>query len=271
MDRDVMDKVAIEINDLTYSYGERRTLDKLSFEVKTGDFFIIAGPNGSGKTTLLKILSGVERLQKGHVKVLNKDLPAYSKKELAQKIAYVPQFIPAEFPFSVFETVIQGRTPHLGFLGINNEKDIQIAKNSMEFTGVYNLSDKNVGFLSGGEKQRVQIARALCQQPSIIFLDEPTASLDIAHQIRIMDLMKELSSKGVTVVMISHDINLASMYADTLLLLKNGRIVTTGDVRSVLRQEILEKTYDCKIFVDNNPLNNTPRIVPVPQNKVLQK
>ncbi|MCP4159193.1 MAG: ABC transporter ATP-binding protein [Deltaproteobacteria bacterium] len=257
-----MSHKVLKIENLSHSYTEKSTLNKLSFNISRGDFFIIAGPNGSGKTTLLKLLAGIEKIQRGGVRIFGKNLSKYSKRELAQKVAYVPQYIPSEFPFTVFETVLQGRTPHSGILGINSEKDIGITKKAMSFTGVDRHHKKNVGKLSGGEKQRVQIARAICQEPSIIFLDEPTASLDIAHQIKIMDLMKELTKKGVTVVMVSHDINLASMYADTILLLKNGAIVTMGDADSVLKREILEKTYECKILVDINPVNKRPRINP---------
>jgi iron complex transport system ATP-binding protein len=156
-------------------------------------------------------------------------------------------------------------------LGLASQNDLDIAQQAMQFTEVAHLARRKLDQLSGGEQQRVLIARALCQQPQVILLDEPTASLDLSHQIRIMDLMEKLKiEKGVTVVMVSHDVNLAAMYGDQLLLLKAGEIVCMGPPDAVLNFKTLEETYDCKLLVDKSPLGNLPRVTVVP-NKFLRR
>jgi iron complex transport system ATP-binding protein len=208
-----MMNAAIEIKNLTYSYDDLPVLNNLSFSIQKGDFFIIIGPNGSGKTTLMKIISGLAKLQHGDLTILDRSIHNYTRKAFAQKIAFVPQIAPPDFPFTVTELVLMGRSPHLGPLGLEREKDLEIAQKAMAFTGVEDQ-------LSGGEQQRVYIARAICQNPQVILLDEPTASLDLAHQVRIMDMMETLKKeKNVTVVLVSHDVNLAAMYGERLLLL----------------------------------------------------
>ena len=158
-----------------------------------------------------------------------------------------------------------GRTPHLGILGMEGKKDYQLAEEAMRFTDVAHLAGRKLFQLSGGELQRVIIARAICQQPEIILLDEPTTALDPAHQLRIMDLMEKLrQQQGTTVIMVSHDLNLASMYGDRILLLKDGRVVVTGTPHEVLNRRLLEETYGCMMHVDENPLGGVARVTPVP-------
>ncbi len=231
----------------------------------TGNFFIIIGPNGSGKTTLLKVMAGILKSQAGHLEILNRSVDNYSRKALARTIAFVPQMIPVDFPFSVTEIVLMGRSPYLGILGLEQEKDLEIAKQALTFTGVENLAHRKLDQLSGGEQQRVFVAKAICQDPEIILLDEPTASLDLAHQVRLMDLMEKLKNeRGITVVMVSHDVNLAAMYGDRLLLLNKGEIVNLGAPEEVLTFQTLEQVYGCTLLVDENPLGKTPRVTPVP-------
>lgn len=262
---------AVQINNLDFSYRDIPVLDNISISIKKGSFYIIIGPNGSGKTTLLKLISGVEKHEQSNIHVLDKPVMHYSRKSLARNIAFVQQNQPVDFAFTVFELVLMGRSPHLGMLGVEREKDIDIAKQAISFTGVDHLTDRKLDQLSGGEQQRVFLARAICQEPQIILLDEPTASLDIAHQIRIMDLMRKLmEEKGITVVMVSHDVNLAAMYADELLLLSKGRIVKKGIPEKVLTFETLEKAYDCKLLVDKSPVGEFPRITLIPQRFLIE-
>jgi iron complex transport system ATP-binding protein len=257
---------AIEIKNLCHSYDSRVVLNTLTFSVQKGDFFIIIGPNGSGKTTLLKIISGLVKLQQGDLAILDQSIQSYTRKTLAQKIAYVPQMVSMDFPFTVLEVVLMGRSPHLGPLGLGQEKDVEMATKAMAFTGVEPLSGRKLEQLSGGEQQRVLIARAICQDPEIILLDEPTASLDLAHQVRIMDMMEKLKDeKNVTIVMVSHDVNLAAMYGENLLLLKEGRIVGRGRPADVVTYQALEKAYGCTILVDESPIGEYPRVTLVPQ------
>lgn len=240
-------------------------MKNITFSVATGNFFIIIGPNGSGKTTLLKVMAGILKSQADQLMILNRPIDQYSRKALARTIAFVPQMIPVDFPFSVTEIVLMGRSPYLGMLGLEQEKDLKIAKQALAFTGVEHLVHRKLDQLSGGEQQRVFVAKAICQEPEIILLDEPTASLDLAHQVRLMDLMEKLKNeKGITVVMVSHDVNLAAMYGDRLLLLNKGEIVQIGDPKEVLTFQTLEQVYGCTLLVDESPLGKTPRVTPVP-------
>jgi iron complex transport system ATP-binding protein len=261
---------AIDIKNLSHSYDSLVVLNNLSFSIQKGDFFIIIGPNGSGKTTLLKIISGLVKLQQGDLKILDQSLQSYTRKALAKNIAYVPQMVSMDFPFSAMDLVLMGRSPHLGPLGLGQEKDVEIAKKAMAFTGVEHLGSRKLEQLSGGEQQRVFIARAICQAPEVILLDEPTASLDLAHQVRIMDMMEKLKNeRNVTVVMVSHDVNLAAMYGENLLLLKEGGIVGMGRPEEVITYQALEKAYGCTILVDESPVGEYPRVTLVPQKHML--
>jgi iron complex transport system ATP-binding protein len=259
-------KLAFAVNNLSYAYGSQQVLQSLSCSIDRGQIFIIIGPNGAGKTTLIKLMAGIIKRQGGRIDLMQKSIGSYSQKKMAQVLAYVPQGLPTGFPFTVEETVLLGRAPHQNVLGFASQNDLDIALQAMKFTEVDHLARRKLDQLSGGEQQRVLMARALCQQPQVILLDEPTASLDLSHQIRIMDLMERLKTrKGMTVVMVSHDVNLAAMYGDQLLLLKAGEIVSMGPPDAVLDYKTLEATYDCKLLVDTSPLGNFPRVTVVPQ------
>lgn len=256
----------IDIRGVTLEYGERQVVRRVSVQIEQGEFFVIIGPNGAGKTTLLKALSGLQPLAEGDIHIHQRPIRHYSKKELARTLAVVPQQINADFPFTVAETVLMGRYPHLGLLAVESEKDLQLAEQAMAFTEVIDLAGRRLGQLSGGERQRVIIARAICQQSKILLLDEPTASLDPAHQLRIMDLMERLRREAqVTIVMVSHDLNLASSYADRLLLLKDGGVEKIGAPREVLTEEQLTRSYGCPLLVDENPLLGKLRVSLVSQ------
>ncbi len=256
---------AVSAEKISLSYGDKRVLHRLSFQINEQNFFIIIGPNGAGKSSLLKALTGLAQTDSGSISFFGRDQQAYSRREFAGLAAMVPQGLETGFPFRVADTVLMGRSPHLGLLGREGQKDYDITREAMEETDTVHLAKRTLNQLSGGERQRVIIARAICQQPRIIFLDEPTASLDPAHQIRIMDLLEKLrKQKKITVCMVSHDINLAAMYADRLLLLKEGEIVVTGTPNQVLREKLLEETYGCRLLVDNNPVSGTCRVSPLP-------
>jgi iron complex transport system ATP-binding protein len=256
---------AVEIRQLVYAYGQTPVLNDVTFSIPQGDFFIIIGPNGSGKTTLMKMIAGIEKPVKGSLRILGRSIRRYGRKHLARKIAYVPQTLSIDFPFSVTEIVLMGRSPYQGMLGLEKEEDLEKAKQAIAFTGIEHLSERRLDQLSGGECQSVFIARAICQEPRVMLLDEPTASLDLSHQVRIMDLMEKLKSeKQITVVMVSHDVNLAAMYGTRLLLLDKGRIAKIGSPKDVLSYQTLEKSYGCTLLVDESPLGGFPRVTPVP-------
>src|SRR5210317_1197752 len=251
----------IELLHVSLQYGLRDVVRDVSVQIEEGEFFVIIGPNGAGKTTLLKSITGLHRLTAGEILLRQRSVSKYARKELARSLAMVPQHINAEFPFTVAETVIMGRYPHLGLLAVEGKRDLEIAEQAMAFTEVLHLADRRLGQLSGGERQRVIIARAICQQSKILLLDEPTASLDPAHQLRIMDLMERLRCEAkVTIVMVSHDLNLAASYADRLLLLKDGEVEKVGTPQQVLTSEQLSQSYGCTLLVDENPLLGRPRV-----------
>jgi len=262
----------IELQNVDYAYARTQVLRGLSFMIEPADFFIIIGPNGSGKTTLMRLICGLEKPSSGRVTILGRSIQSFNRKRLAQKIAFVPQSTPLDFPFTVFDVVLMGRSPYQGMLGMENKTDVEKARQAIAFTGITGLADRKISQLSGGERQLAFIARAICQEPTLLLLDEPTASLDLAHQIHIMDLMEKLQSeKNTTIVMVSHDVNLAAMYASRLLLLNKGEVAFIGSAEDVLTYQNLEASYGCPLLVDQNPMGAVPRVTLVPGKYIPKK
>jgi iron complex transport system ATP-binding protein len=256
---------AVRVRKLDLDYGRKSVLRQVDFTVEEGEFFLIIGPNGTGKTSLLKALAGLARPSGGSIEILERPLGDYGRKEFSRRVAVVPQHVPVDFPFRVAETVLMGRSPHLRLWEVEREEDKRLAREVMSFTDIAHLAERRLDQLSGGERQRVFIARAICQQPRILLLDEPTAGLDPAHQIKILDLMERLRvEQRVTIIMVSHELNLAAMYGDRLLLLTDGAVASVGSPGEVLTFERLEKSYGCLLLVDENPLGGVPRVMPVP-------
>ncbi|HIE26326.1 TPA: ABC transporter ATP-binding protein [Candidatus Poribacteria bacterium] len=217
----------IEVYDLSYKYNLDRSLvlNRINFDVRQGEILGIVGPNGSGKSTLLKLLSGVLKPVEGRILLLGRPLARLNHKSIAKIIAVVPQNTVISFPFTVREIVLMGRSPHLGLLQIERDKDFKISERAMMYTNSLEFADRKIDELSGGERQRVIIARALAQEPQIILLDEPTVHLDLKHQIEIFDLIKQLNIENLmTVVVVSHDLNLAGEYCDRFILLRGRGI-----------------------------------------------
>jgi cobalamin transport system ATP-binding protein len=251
----------IEANSISFRYREDWVLQDVSFRVEKGEFVGVIGPNGSGKTTLLKILYRLLSPQKGEILFELVPMRKMDRNDIAKRIAVVAQETQLLFPFSVLETVLMGRSPYLGHLMFESEKDLEIAKKAMEWTKVFPFSERPMDELSGGERKRVFIARALAQEPEVILLDEPTANLDIHHQIDFLDLILTLNrERGLTIVMASHDMNIASEFCDRLILLQDGRIYKMGTPDEVITKENIESVYGCEVWIDQNPVSGMPRI-----------
>lgn len=264
---------AIEVEGLSFRYhtrdgqGRMWTLDHLSFHVDAGEILGIVGPNGSGKSSLLKVLSGLLPAGEGQVRLGGVSLGKQSQPDIARIVAVVPQEYVQVFPFTVAETVLMGRFPHRTVrwwtLGIGDEtaNDLACAHQAMLDTDVLPLADRLVSDLSGGERQRVMIARALAQEPNILLLDEPTAFLDINHQIEICSLVEQLRvERRLTVVLVSHDLNVASQYCDRVLMLKAGRLCRIGPPGETIRPDVLRMVYGCDVVVDAHPQTGRPRV-----------
>ncbi len=253
-------------DNITVTAGKKKILNGLSCTIRENDFLVIIGPNGAGKTTLLKVLCGLLPAASGTVHILGRPQEEYTRKKLAATVALVPQNMSLEFTFTVAETVLMGRAPHLGLLEQEQVEDYTIAGEAMRFTQVDHLADRRLDQLSGGERQRVMIARAICQQPRIMLLDEPTAALDPAHQLIVMQLMQRLrKEENITVIMVSHDLNLAALFGSRILLVQEGKDVVTGLPAEIMTPENLQQAYGCAMYIDTHPVTGTPRISLVPE------
>jgi len=220
------------------------TLRDVSVRIAPGSLTGLLGPNGCGKTTLLKLLAGVLKPELGSVRLGDREIRTLSPRALAQQIAVVPQETHPAFDFTVMEMVLMGRHPHLGAFQLEGPADIAIAREAMTATGITHLAGRAYMTLSGGEKQRVVIASALAQQPKVLLLDEPTASLDLGYQLEIASLLKQLNrERGVTMVLATHDLNLAASVCDTLVLVREGRVLMQGAAREVLTSSTVEQLY----------------------------
>jgi iron complex transport system ATP-binding protein len=261
----------IEIKDLSYQYGLNSNgnsfkLSIQNLEIARGNFVSIIGPNGCGKSTLLKILAGINTPFSGSVKIDGCNYSELNRKEYSKKISYVPQSIPSIFPFSVYEIVMMGRTPYLNFMGFEKKEDRSIVEEAMEILELNHIRNKGINEISGGELQRVFIARALAQRSEIILLDEPNSHLDIQHQIVIFDLMAKLcSDKKFTVIAVSHDLNMVGIYSDEVVFMKEGRIAIYGDKKSIFTKENISEIFNVATEVKFNEHGNAANVLIKPQ------
>jgi len=254
----------IETRKIKYRYSDDWVLNDLSLSVDQGEIAGIIGPNGSGKTTILKLMSKVLKQEDGSIRLMGRDIESMKQREIAKIVGVVPQGVSIAFPFTVREIVLMGRSPHLGLLQMERESDMKIADNAMALTDTLGYADRSIDELSGGERQRVIIARALAQEPKVMLLDEPTSYLDINHQVEIFDLIKRLNSeRDLTVVIVSHDLNMAAEYCDRLILLKNGRVYKDGDPKEVITETNIREVYEANVVVSENAITGAPHIVPI--------
>ena len=229
---------------LSFAYRDRLVLDRVSLSVERGDLVGILGPNGSGKTTLLKTLAGTLSPKAGEVRCDGRPLARWARRETARRLAYVPQETHAPFDFTVLDIVLMGRYPHLGTFALEGPADLAIARASLEATDTASFEERVFSTLSGGEKQRVVIASALAQEPELLLLDEPTASLDIGHQLDVQDLLLRLNrDRGMTMVLSTHDLNFAAALCRSLVLLRNGQVLAQGPTEGVLTSASVQTLY----------------------------
>jgi iron complex transport system ATP-binding protein len=245
-----------ETRELRFRYegAAQPALDGIDLRVSPGSLYAVIGPNGSGKSTLLKLLLGALHPDDGQVRYLGRPVQEWSRRELAKQVGVVPQGEETVFPISVGEIVGMGRYPHLGVLGRPSLHDREAVDEAMRRCDVIEFSDRPVSRLSGGERQRALIARALAQKPATLLLDEPTVSLDIRHEMEIFELLAELTEvDGVTVILVTHHLNLAARYAERLLLLNRGAAVAEGPPGEVLRRDTIERVYEWSVVVSAHP------------------
>lgn len=254
----------VTLKNVSFRYEEHWVLKNITCEVKKGEFVGIIGPNGSGKTTLVKVIDGVLTPQEGEVWINGLSSRKLKREELAKIIAVVPQESMMTFPFTVQEIVLMGRAPHLGRWRFEGDTDFQIARQAMELTDTLALMNRSMNALSGGERQMVLIARALAQQPQIMLLDEPTAFLDLKHQIGFFDVVQSLNkNQSLTVIAVTHDINLASLYCDRVILLNKGEIHCMGSPAEVITETHIKEVYETNVIIDKSPATGKPRVTPL--------
>lgn len=255
---------ALEVKNLQFGYRDNLVIRDISFKIKAGSFVSIIGPNGSGKSTLLKALNNIYRPQKGSILLYDRDILSYKKKDLARKIALVPQDTSIDYEFTVEDIVMMGRHPYKGRFEREDESDYKIVKEALELTNTLTLKDRIINQISGGERQRAIIAKALAQKPAMILLDEPTSNLDINHQMDILNILKKLNEEnGLTVILVIHDINLAARYSHEIILLREGRIVGMGTPEEVITVENIENTYNMKVAIEKNKYTDTVHLTPI--------
>ncbi len=255
----------IGIADLVVSYhhASRNAVDGVSFVVPRGKLTALAGPNGSGKSSIVRALLRRADIIRGAVTIDDRDVSTFSYAELARKVAVVPQREEAAFPTRVREYVALGRYPHLGLWRAPAEDDDRAVDKALVQAGVADLAERDTDALSGGEWQRVRIARALAQKTPALVLDEPTTFLDVAHEMAIFELLSSLARSGLAVLLVSHQLNLVARFADTIVLLDEGKVATSGAPGKVMNAERLESIYRWPVVITRDPAIGAPALVPL--------
>ncbi len=251
----------LKIQNLSASYHGHQVLHDVSLEVKSGEVLALIGPNGAGKSTIIRAASGVIP-STGHVRTNGDDFHSLDPMQRARYMAVVPQAISLPPAFTVWETVLMGRTPYLGFLGYASALDEELARRALSRVHALAFADRRVGELSGGEGQRVLLARALCQSTPILLLDEPTAHLDLQYQVSLLELIRELArDENLAVLVALHDLNLAARYADRVALLVGGHLKAIGSPREVLTPEAISQAYCLPVKVVEHPYMDVPLVL----------
>jgi iron complex transport system ATP-binding protein len=253
---------ALTVHDITFGYDATPpVLRSVTLHVVNGEFLTIVGPNGSGKSTLLRLLDRILSPQRGEIRLHERPLASFSRQEIAQRVAFVPQDTGMLFPFTVQQIALMGRSPHSKGAVFENAADRRIASEMMDLMDIGHLAHQPITALSGGERQRAFIARALAQAPEILLLDEPNAHLDIAHQLDVFSILRRLNrERRLTVVSVSHDLNLAAAFSDRIAMLRCGSVAALGTPEEVLTEEHIKDVFQTEVVVDTHPLDRTTRV-----------
>lgn len=247
-----MEKV-LEIKNLTIGHPDKQVLHDVNVSIAKGEMVGIIGCNGAGKSTLLKTIRGIIPKVKGDILYFGKPLEAYKEKDLATKVAYLQQNMETSFGYTCLDIVLAGRYPYMKWYEGENEKDKQLARDCLAYTGTLDLAERSIKMISGGQRQRVLLAKILAQQTPIMFLDEPTTGLDMVYQEEIFRFAKALSEMGKTVLMVVHELNLAAKYCSRVLLIGEGTLLADGTPQEVLTEALLSKAYHADVVVNKNP------------------
>lgn len=262
----------MKVEQINQAYGNQEVLKEIDFFIEKGESLGIIGPNGSGKTTLLNLLSTLTKAKSGNIYYQNRKLNSYSAKEYAQSVAVLQQDALPAIDFNVRQVVEMGRYPFQNWLG-EEEKPINILIDQvLEKMALVSLQDRELSQLSGGERQRVALAKIMVQEPRLVLLDEPTTYLDIGHQIQLMDEIQAWQEEtNLTVVSVLHDLNLAALYCERLILLDQGRIVKVGTPTEVITEEMIEKVYGIRPLIVEHPSAKVPQVILEGDSKYFQK
>ncbi|MFQ5479138.1 MAG: ABC transporter ATP-binding protein [Candidatus Binatia bacterium] len=261
----------LRLEELRFHYpgSEGAALGPLTLTIAESAMVAIVGPNGSGKTTLLRLMSGLVHPLSGSVEICGMDPRLARRADLAKRVAVVGQQALLGFPYSVAEVVLMGRAPYGGWLSLENERDLEAAREALRLTDTLDLARRSFDSLSSGERQRVTVARALAQEPSLLLLDEPAAFLDIKQQTRLYDLLASLNrDRGLTVVSVLHDLNLASAYFDTVAMLRRGRLFAVGSPEEVITYGNVREVFETDVYVTINDLSGQLNVLPLPASSV---
>lgn len=260
----MMEWKTLEAKDVSAAYYGDDVVSGLNLRVRPGDFIGIVGPNGSGKTSFLKSLSRALKPRKGMVLLEGEDVYELPARRVARGLAMVPQESPLAFGFTALEIVLMGRNPHLGRLQAAGAKDLEIARQAMEKANVWHLADRPITELSGGERQRVIIAQALAQDTRLLMLDEPTQHLDINHQLSLLHMLSEMCRRGLAVIMVIHDLNLASQYCNHIMVIRKGKEFTRGTPDEVLTSEVLQEVFGVGSIITSHAVTKRPHVIFLP-------
>ena len=254
----------LSAREIKIEYGDRSVLTDVSFDLNNGEILVLLGPNGAGKTTLIRTLNGTIPVAGGEVLLDGKLLSDHSRREIARRVSVVAQENETKFPVTVLEYVLAGRFARGGTFGWETDTDIEIAYRALKDCDLRDYADRLMNELSGGERQRVVLARALATGASILLLDEPTANLDLAHQVMMFRLVRERCKGGnASAVVITHDLNLAAEFADRVMLLKHGRLFALGTPEKVMTEENIRSVYGVSVLLDQNPVSRRLRVTTI--------